>query len=426
MFVIHRRLWFASALLAWMIVGGAGTARADIFHLKGGDILEGEVLEDLGEAYRIRTFSGIVDIEKDRIVKREKAPSPWRLYRKKLKGCPNTAEGNYKLALWCRKHELRSEEVDHLEKAIALEPNHAAARDALGYIKEKGDWVKPPPPNAPSEEEREARRAAQEEERLLRKLISEWFGKVRAIHRRGMAKQTQGMRSEKFRAARDHILAIRDPAALPVLAEVLTAGNTPTRRVLVEALAQFEEDEATKNLVVITLLDPSPEVRRLAARKLVDRCDDRVIASLRQSLRSKEECLLRNAAEALGILKTHDAFEDLVSVLSTQRLQRVRESQMIALGTLRQWRDSVPIVRATVWRTFGRIRLNRSGRRYWYFPLNIGCYRSGVMVGTETAFPVRMVSVHRTEVQEALIAITGQNFGFDADAWLRWRRQQDE
>jgi hypothetical protein len=32
------------------------------------------------------------------------------------------------------------------------------------------------------------------------------------------------------------------------------------------------------------------------------------------------------------------------------------------------------------------------------------------------------IDVYRTEVQEALIAITGENLGFDRGAWLEWLR----
>jgi hypothetical protein len=35
-------------------------------------------------------------------------------------------------------------------------------------------------------------------------------------------------------------------------------------------------------------------------------------------------------------------------------------------------------------------------------------------------YEYQVISIHRTEVQEALIEITGQNLGFDAGAWLKW------
>ena len=37
-----------------------------------------------------------------------------------------------------------------------------------------------------------------------------------------------------------------------------------------------------------------------------------------------------------------------------------------------------------------------------------------------------LVDVYRTEVQEALISITGRNFGFDRNAWMEWWQEQNE
>jgi hypothetical protein len=421
--------------LAW--AAGAGAARADVFHLKGGDKIEGEVVEDLGEAYRVRTLMGVVDIEKERIVEREEGPSPWRLYKEKRRRCSDTAEGHYRMAQWCRKHGLRAEEKEHLERAIGLDPDHEAARQALGYVRETSKsqnvktskrqnakrggqghgpgvrWVKPRSPQAPTEAEKEARRAAREEERLLRKLITEWFVKIKAIYRGRMAKQKGGMQSEKFRKARAQLLAIRDPLALPAMTGVLSTGSVAARRVLVEMLSEFDEDEATMNLVVMTLLDPSAEIRRLAAIELIGRRDDRVVTHLRGALGSEAEHVLRNAAVALGVLKAREAVGDLVSVLSIKTRRTVRVSQPVYLDSIRA--------------TFGGgYRHLYRDRLLYYRPGAIGVLGPGSMVGTATRYERRTVLVHRTEVQEALIAITGQNFGFDAAAWLQWWRQNDE
>jgi hypothetical protein len=385
--------------------------RADTLHLKGGDKIEGEVVKDLGEALRFRTLSGVVDIEKERIVKHVKGPSPWRLYENQRKAAPDTAEGHYQLALWCRKHGLRAEEIEHLERVIRLDPEHADARQALGYVKQDGAWVKPPPPQAPTPEEREAQRAAREEERRLRKLVSNWFVKVRAIHRGRMEGEKEG--SAKFRQGRERILAIRDPLALPALTGVLSTGNVAARRVLVEALAGFEQDEATMNFLVITLYDPSREIRGLAATDLLRRKDPRVVAELRDALQSNEEPILRHAAAALGVLKARAAVEDLIGVLTTERQGTIRISRPVYL-------DGVVIAFG------GGCRYVQGRRLVYYRPIGIGVMGPGTIVGTATRYESVPVSVNRTEVQEALIAITGQNFGFDETAWQQWWRRQGQ
>ncbi len=406
-----ERIPLACVALSGVLLS-VGIARGDVFHLKGGDKIEGEVLDNLDDAYRVRTLVGIVDIEKDRIVKREKGPSPWRHYLRKRKKTPLTAEGHYELAQWCREHGLRPEATEHLKQVIELDPDHAEARQALGYVKDKGKWGRPRSPKAPTDEERKARRAAKAEERLLRKLISQWFVKIKSIHRGRMAKQKSGMQSKKFRKAREQLLAIRDPLAIPGLTGVLSTGDLAARGVLVEALAQFDEDEATMNLVVMVLLDPSPDIRRLAAIELLPREDDRVVQHLRDALANQDEKILRNAATALGVLKARRALEDLVSVLSTEKLTRVRLSRPVYFGRIQG--------------TFGGgCRHVCGGHLRYYRPTSIGVLGPGSMVGTATGYEDRPVSVYRTEVQEALIAITGQNFGFDADAWLLWGLQNN-
>lgn len=380
--------------------------------MQTGETVEVEILEDMGEAYRVRTKIGIVNVDKEMVARIEKKQSPWQRYSAKRKACPNTAEGHYKLAEWCDRQGLGGERLDELEKALELDPDHVGARRLLGYIRDdKGKWIKEPSPNAPSPEELAARRQQREEEKLIRDLITDWFVKIKAIHRSRMDGKRRGPRSKKFRQGREQILAIRDPLALPALTGVLSTGNEAARLVLVESLSQFDEDEATMNLLVVALLDPSPVVRKEAAIELIPRNDNRVIARLRDALSNKDEGVIRNAASALGVLKARMAVDDLINVLSKEVRQTVRVSRPVYLGT--------------IYSTFGGHRRVVHGRRLLrYHPASIGVLGTSTYVGTSTHYERQTVSIHRTEVQEALIAITGQNFGFDMTAWRQWWRQQ--
>jgi hypothetical protein len=85
---------------------------------------------------------------------------------------------------------------------------------------------------------------------------------------------------------------------------------------------------------------------------------------------------------------------------------------------------SGPVYLDSIWHVFGRSRQYWwGGEPLWYQPACIGCLGPGTLVGTTTWREVHWVSIHRTEVQEALIAITGQNLGFDAEAWRLWWKQ---
>lgn len=381
---------------------------ADVLHMSTGETMEAEILEDRGSTYRLRTLFGIVDVEKDRVSRIEKKRSPWQRYRAKRRKCSHNAAGHLRLARWCKRQGLGAERLDELEKVIALEPDNAAARTALGYIRsQSGKWIRKPSVKALSPEELEARRLQREEEKLLSDLISEWFLKVRAIHRGRMTRGKGGVRSAKFRKGRKQILAIRDPLALPALTGVLSSGRVACRLVLVEALSQFDEDEATMNLLVMALLDPSSGVRGRAADSLVPRDDERVTSRLRAALRNKDESILRHAAVALGTLKARPAVEDLIGVLSTYSRRPVVVTRPIFFGA--------------IYSNFGGYSqiVHRRGLLR-YHPGSIGVLGSYGLVGTYSDVEIQIVANHRTEVQEALIAITGENFGFDQAAWRVW------
>lgn len=55
---------------------------------------------------------------------------------------PDTVEGQWKLAEWCREKKMNKQRVPHLERIIALEPNHQQARIALGYFQSNGRWLR--------------------------------------------------------------------------------------------------------------------------------------------------------------------------------------------------------------------------------------------------------------------------------------------
>lgn len=397
--------WFGAAAIAL----AAGPAAADTFTTKSGDKIEGELVEDRGETLRIRTLIGVIDIEKDLVVSVKKGPAPWKLYEDKRRACPDTAEAHWKLAKWCEKRGLHAERRAELETVIAIEPDHAAAREALGFVADgRGGWMRPPNPKAPTPEEQEARRIEAEQEKLLRRLITEWFIKVKAIARGRFEKERAG--SAKFQKGRELILAIRDPLALPALTGVLSMHKADVRLVLVESLSKFPDDEATMNLLVMSIMDPSKEVRRRAALELIPRRDDRIVQRLQDALYSRDEGILRNAAVVLGILKAREAIEDLVGVLSTEVLRPVVVPTPVYLGD--------------IYRTWGGYRrYDFGGGLVPYAPAGIGVLTTGSLVGTEYYTELQVVSIYRTEVQEALISITGQNFGFDGNAWLQWWQQ---
>lgn len=399
-----RRLSIVIAVLAVALIATV-SVNADIIHTKAGDSYEGELIEDIGTAYHVRTRLGVSTVKKKDIERIEKKPSPWAEYRKRRKACKNTAEAHYELALWCDENGLTTERRDELEHAIKINPNHEPSRAALGFERNaRGEWEEPKVQRSAASR---ARRERQIEQRRIEKIITEYHVKVRAIHDGRMSPKRRNVTREKFMKARATLLEMDDVLAIPALTNVLSEGTTAARLVLIEALSQFDHDDATMNLLVLSVLDGSERVRRAAARELRRRDDPRVVDRLRDALESDEENVIRNAATALGEMKANETVADLIAHLSIKKMGTVRLTRPVYLGQ--------------IYGTFGGpTHIVRGGQIVRYDPVDIGVVGSGHIIGTDTGFVREPVAVYRTEVQEALIAITGQNFGFDEQAWLKW------
>ncbi|MEK6643999.1 MAG: HEAT repeat domain-containing protein [Planctomycetota bacterium] len=381
--------------------------RADTLHLQGGYTIDVDRVEDRGDFYRVTSRIGTHDIEKSRVIRIEPGRSQDDVYAEELKKHGDTVSGHFEMACWCDYQGMKSEQMKHLKRVIELDPDHAVARKELGYVRKGGDWVKAVSPKAPTDEERENRRRAKEQETVIRKKVTEWHIKIRAIEQGRLNPARNGANRSPFVDGRQQIMAIRDPFAIGPLAEVLSRGDVPSRRLLVESLARFEQDEAAMNLVVLALLDPDDDIRAKAADSLATRKDARIAEAVRRAMYSEKEWTIRTAAAALGRLKAMPAVPDLVNMLSTETLGTVRVSNAVYL-------DYIIYV-------FGRPVGYSQGANYLiYRPRGIGVLGPGALVGSIDRYELAVVSVYRTEVQEALIAITGQNFGFDRTAWMAW------
>jgi hypothetical protein len=402
------RVWIMGAVLA---VCAWSAARGDVFYLKDGGVIDGEVISETPERIEVRVAQGVVAVAPDQVERRETMPPPWERFETEKEKYPDTAQGHYDLAMWCRRNRLTALMNDELRRSLEHDPDFEPSREALGYIRHEGLWVKKPRPRPEPPPPEEAERLRQE--KLIRDIITQWFIRIRAIRTGRFDGRDRDETSPLFQDGRRQILEIKDPLAIPALSSVLSGGSEPTRRLLIESLTRFPQDEATMNLLVMSVFDPSPAIRRSAAVELIPRKDERLVTRLREALRSDEEEVLRNAAGVLGVIKAEEAVEDLTLYLETKVRARVSVPRTVYF-------NNVYRAYCQPWNTFV------GGQRVIYAPTGVGVLSPGTVVGTYWTTEVQTVSIYRTEVQEALIAITDQNFGFDADAWRRWWRTSRE
>lgn len=140
--------WAGLAALVFLAVPSVS---ADIVVLKNGKRLEGRV-EEAGDSVVIHLRHGSVKIRRDRIESivtkktaldefHEKAVAlQAQAEREKLDG-PARADRWFELAAWALEQDLPRSRLEALQQTVAADPDHAKAREALGYVRFDGRWV---------------------------------------------------------------------------------------------------------------------------------------------------------------------------------------------------------------------------------------------------------------------------------------------
>ncbi|PCJ15377.1 MAG: hypothetical protein COB10_01085 [Planctomycetota bacterium] len=139
-----RRLTRALAALIMLVLLGlpSNHSHADIFHLSGGETIEGTIVRETGDLISIRSNDGkITTIDRSRIERIEKKSTFLDEYLKRSASIKvDDLEGNFDLAKWCHEVKLASLSQKHLKLVLAIDPDHDVARTILGYVWIGGDW----------------------------------------------------------------------------------------------------------------------------------------------------------------------------------------------------------------------------------------------------------------------------------------------
>lgn len=185
-------------------------------------------------------------------------------------------------------------------------------------------------------------------------------------------------------AALEELRGISDPFAVPALAAAVA--KEPVFRVrscYVEALARIRSQEAFGTLLVVALDHADPETRVIAVERLAVIGPHLAAPPLSAALRDADNARVNRAAEALGRLGSPTAVAALIEALETPHL--VLEG------------DGTP-----------------EGSTTATFTPNGG----GLALGGGTKRVKK--TLRNDRVLEALIALTGANFEWNAAAWKAW------
>lgn len=370
------------SLLAILV---ALTAQADEFVLSNGGTVRGTLLnadEDPRVTYHIRLDKGgevTLDVE---AVRKVVVPSPEkRRYEELLAKLPNdSAELHWKMAEQCAKWSLSRERQFHLEQTIRLDPHHEQARRALRHKKRKdGSWAEV---SEIMEDSGKVRRNGrwvtkqqaqmEDEARAHEEAERQWKKKLR-IWRRWLADQRR--RADALR----EIEQIEDPSAVGPLVELFRSDKNPSLRdVLAEVLGRFHHGQATEALVEAAMFGPR-ELQLQCLRQLEKSGRTDAVQRFLPNLRSSENQLVRRAGYALGILGDDQVVLPLIKALNTTHTELVGGA-----GD-------------------GRINL-----------------RAGGLSAGQTKPKERTVRKQNREVLSALIKLTGQDWRYNEQLWMKW------
>jgi hypothetical protein len=250
------------------------------------------------------------------------------------------------------------------EPAAAARPPQEQMTDR-GFVRHRGAWR--------TVQEIELLERAGKEQRARK----EWTGRLERLRRQ------LGEAATADRAATE-IRGISDPTAVPAVAAALA--KEPEWRVrgwYVESLARIRSPEAVAALVAVAVDHADDETRIAAAERLAAIGPHAAVPPLVAALHGPDNARINRAAEALGRLGVPSAVGPLIDALQTRHVvvqgEGTGEGSMTAAFT----------------------------------PAGGGLSMGGG--------PKKVAVVAKNDrVLEALIALTGKNFEWDAAAWRAW------
>ncbi|MEX0611182.1 MAG: hypothetical protein WD229_03600, partial [Pirellulales bacterium] len=128
-----------------VILSVGATVRADVFELANGGRVEGRLLDSADEKRSTLVIElaagGRLTIPRSQIARVESISADDAEYENLARSSPDTIEAHLKMAEWCRERKLRDKAQQHWERVLELDPNHEAARGALGFRQKDGQWM---------------------------------------------------------------------------------------------------------------------------------------------------------------------------------------------------------------------------------------------------------------------------------------------
>ena len=226
-----------------------------------------------------------------------------------------------------------------------------------------------------------------------RKQLEEWRQWIREADRKGP--------DERGEAAKEQIRGIRDVNAVRPLEAMLSDGREHWRTVFLEPLARIGGRQALKTLVRVSVMDSNVRVREAAARQIGGMENGRdAIPEYIKYLRSAQYS--DEAAEALS----WSGLAQQVSIIDEPdpALTNALINALVLKGT-----KDIPMIYR---------------RYYGSFQPRVGGYHASSGSVSERVYVPVHFPLPNPKVLETLVEYTGENYGYDQNAWKRWYQKR--
>ncbi|MCB9875118.1 MAG: HEAT repeat domain-containing protein [Planctomycetaceae bacterium] len=185
-------------------------------------------------------------------------------YRKQRAEREDTLEDHLQLAEWCGSRRMPDQQRAHLSRVLDFDPNHADAREQLGFRLANGQWVHT------SELQRQAEQQASRQESL-----EDWRPQMLNLR-----KDLSHPNLETRIRAAARIRSITSPTAIPALEELISPHSQAASMIVLEAIARMPEQDAVNSLIRHAVFSPWPEVRDEASLLLKKAPSERFVPIL--------------------------------------------------------------------------------------------------------------------------------------------------
>lgn len=391
LFFRETAIFIAATSFLFVVSGSVGAQ--ETVELANGETIECEILnptEMPRKAWQLRIGEGVtVELANKKTVDRVVLqPQATPQYYARVPFLPESAETHVKLAEVCMSQKLDHLGKMHYERALELEPDNLAARQALNHRKIDGQWTT-------LENEMEQRGYVKDKRgnwtTPQKLLIDERRVQVGREHH-DSSKTVQNLiarwKANPSQETENELYALVDPTAVPPLANALQNEPDPEfRDVLIRALSQIGTGPAWYEIANWAMREPNDDVCWTCI--VLMQSSPGMAKFFTPYLTSRDNLVVNRAAYILGQLGDRTAIPPLINALITEHEVEVRRGD----PNLSQYTGA----------------------------------GNNSFAGRQALKPEKANElVSNREVLVALRNLSGQDFSYDIPAWLDWWGGQNQ